>query len=81
MNKDAILRTAPSFSLSGPTIKPGVSVRDTSGSLNALQMLRNWAAFSADTESMAPPICWQSFAIKATGRPSSRIKPVIMLRP
>ena len=50
-------RTAACFSLSGPTINPGVSVRDTTGSSKASHSWRKRAAFSALSASTAPPNC------------------------
>lgn len=48
-------RTAASFSDSGPTMNPGVSQSEITGSRNVSQSVRKSLALSAASASMAPP--------------------------
>ena len=81
LNKFDILLTAPSFSLSGPTMKPGVSTNETIGMFLSLHKSKKSETLSADSESTAPPRCLQSLAMKAAACPSIRIKPVTIAFP
>ena len=65
-------RTVAVFSASGPTMKPGVSHRNSSGSPNASHSCMNRAALSAPSASIAPPRWAGLLAITPSGRPSSR---------
>ncbi len=71
-------RTAPVASDSGPTMKPGVSQKNTTGMSNASHSCKNRAALSAAGVSMAPPRCAGLFAAMPSGRPSTRASAVIM---
>ena len=75
------LRTCPGPRLSGPTMKPGVSQSESTGSPKASQSCRKRAAFSAPVSSIAPPRCIGSFAISPKARPSMRTSAVIMPMP
>ena len=74
-------RTVAVFSASGPTMKPGVSHRDSIGTSKASHSCMNREALVAPSESMAPPRWRGSLAISPMGRPSMRTKAVIMPRP
>ena len=62
--------TVAVFSASGPTMKPGVSHRNSIGSPNASHSCMNRAALSAPSASIAPPRCAGLLAITPSGRPS-----------
>ena len=74
-------RTVAVRSASGPTMKPGVSHSETTGSPYASQMPRNRVALSAASASIAPPRWVGSLASTATGWPSSRANAVRMPTP
>src|SRR3990167_2500359 len=78
MNWRLTRRTAPAASLSGPTMKPGVSQRLSTGRSKASHSCRKRAAFSAPSQSMAPPRWRGSLAISPIGRPSMRTKPDVV---
>ncbi len=71
-------RTAPVVSESGPTMNPGVSQRNRTGTSNASHSWRKRAALSAPGVSIAPPRCDGLFATTPSGRPSMRASAVIM---
>ena len=48
-------RMMPACSTFEPTMKPGTSCRNTSGTLNASQICMNRAALSAESFSRMPP--------------------------
>ena len=74
-------RTWPRLSISGPTMKPGVSMSETSGSACASHSCMKRAALSAASASIAPPRCIGLLAIRPTGRPSMRASAVTMPAP
>ena len=74
-------RTWPRRSISGPTMKPGVSISETSGSPCASQSCMKRAALSAASASIAPPRWDGSLARTPTGRPSMRASAVTMPAP
>ncbi len=63
-------RTSAVSSTSGPTMKPGVSHRKSSGRSKASQSCMKRAALSAPSPSIAPARCSGLLAITPTGRPS-----------
>jgi len=71
-----VWRTSPVASAFGPTIIPGVSTSETTGSPNASQSCRKRAALSAASLVIAPAIRRVSLAITPTGRPSMRASAV-----
>ena len=77
-NRRDMCRTAPVASDSGPTMKPGVSQRKSTGTSNASHSCRKRAALSAPGVSIAPPRCDGLLATMPTGRPSTRASAVIM---
>ena len=81
VNSFDILLTAPSFSLSGPTINPGVSTSETIGMEYKLHISIKSDILSALSLSIAPPRCLQSLATKPNGIPSILINPVTILFP
>src|SRR5690606_3549012 len=56
-NMRPALRTRPDFSASGPTMKPGVSHSDRTGSPKVSARARKRAAFSDASASIAPARC------------------------
>ena len=74
-------RTVAVFSDSTPTMKPGVSQRETTGSPWASHSCRKRAALSAASASMAPPRCVGTLAITPIGAPSTRASAVIIPAP
>ena len=73
--------TCARFSISGPTMKPGVSHNDKIGSPWALQICIKRATLSAPSASIAPAMCMELLAMTPNGRPSMRRNPVTMLGP
>ncbi len=69
-------RTSPVASASGPTIIPGVSISETSGSPKASQSCIRRAALSAPSLVIAPARRIGLLAITPTGRPSIRASAV-----
>jgi hypothetical protein len=74
-------RTVAVFSASGPTMKPGVSHSDRTGSAYASHSCRKRAALSAASASMAPPRWAGLLASSPNGRPSTRISAVTIPGP
>ena len=74
-------RTRAFFSAAGPTMKPGVSHRDSRGMSKASQSCMKRLALSAPSPSTAPARCIGSFAITPIGRPSTRMNAVSKQRP
>ena len=71
-------RTVAVFSDSGPTMNPGVSHSETTGSRCASHSCRKRAALSAASASIAPPRWVGTFAMTPTGAPSTRASAVII---
>ena len=71
-------RTSAVSSASGPTMKPGVSHKERTGSPKASHSCRKRAALSALAASMAPAKCIGLLAITPTARPSMRTNAVTM---
>ena len=71
-------RTCAVRSVSGPTMKPGVSHRLITGKPCASHNCRKRAALSAAGASIAPPRCAGLFAIRPNAAPSIRSSAVIM---
>ena len=69
-------RTVAVRSASGPTMKPGVSQRNSSGSAKPSQSCMKRAALSAPSASIAPPRWRGSLAITPNGRPAWRASAV-----
>ena len=67
-------RMIPACSTFVPTMKPGTSIRNTSGIPNALQRFTKRAALSAESLSRMPPSCLGWLATIPTGRPPMRAK-------
>ena len=70
--------TKADFSLSGPTIMPGQSIKDKTGISKASHNCINLEPLSAPGESIAPDRCPGLLATTPTGLPSTLIKEVIM---
>ncbi len=60
-------------------MKPGTSIRNTSGIANALQRLTKRAALSAESLSRIPPSCLGWLATIPAGRPPKRAKQVMIV--
>ncbi len=73
-------RTSPVSSASGPTMIPGVSHRNSSGTSNASHSCRKRAALSAPSASMAPARWAGLLATMPSGRPSTSASAVIIPR-
>ena len=69
-------RTSAVASASGPTIIPGVSISETTGSPKASQSCMKRAALSAPSLVIAPARCIGLLATTPTGRPSMRASAV-----
>ena len=69
-------RTSAVSSASGPTMKPGVSHSESTGSPNASHNCKNRAALSALSASMAPAPCMGLLAMTPIARPSIRANAV-----
>jgi hypothetical protein len=65
-------RMMPWRSTCVPIMKPGTSARNSSGTLNALQVQMKRAALSAESTNSTPPRCLGWFATTPITRPSSR---------
>ena len=65
-------RMIPWRSTSVPIMNPGTSARNSSGTLNALQVMMNRAALSAESTNSTPPFCRGWLATIPTARPSIR---------
>jgi phytoene dehydrogenase-like protein len=74
-------RTSAVFSISGPTMMPGVSHKNRIGMSNASHSCMKRAALSAPLLSIAPARCTGLLAISPTGRPSILINAVTMPGP
>ena len=70
----------PHFGMIVPTQKPGTSMRNTSGTLNASQIWMKCAALSAASASRMPPACFGLFATMPAGRPPNRARHVMIGR-
>ncbi len=70
-------RMMPCFSTCVPTMKPGTSDRNTSGTLNASHSWTKRAALSAESTNNAPPLALELFATMPTTSPSIRANPTI----
>src|SRR3954469_665678 len=70
-------RMMPWRSAAAPTMKPGTSARNTSGTLNASHRLMNRVHLSAESTNSTPPSCAGLLATTPTGVPSRRPKPTI----
>ena len=71
-------RTSAVSSASGPTMKPGVSHSERTGSPNASHSCRKRAALSALAASIAPARCSGLLAMTPIARPSIRASAVTM---
>ena len=71
-------RTVAVRSAAGPTMKPGVSHRNSTGRPKASHSCRKRAALSAPSASIAPPRWVGSLATTPSGRPSRRASAVTM---
>ena len=71
-------RTSAVFSASGPTMLPGVSQRHRMGRSKASQICMKRAALSAPSLSTAPARWIGLLATRPIGRPSMRMRAVIM---
>ena len=71
-------RTSAVFSISGPTMMPGVSHRNRIGRSNASQSCMKRAALSAPSLVIAPARCVGLLATMPIGRPSMRASAVTM---
>ena len=60
-------------------MKPGTSIRKTSGMPKALQRLTKRAALSAESLSRMPPSCLGWLATIPAGRPPKRAKQVMIV--
>ena len=69
-------RTSPSASAAGPTMYPGQSTSESTGTPKASHNCRNRAALSAAPAVMAPAMTMVLLAIMPTGLPSMRPKAV-----
>ena len=69
----------PASSTFVPTMKPGTSIRKTSGIPNALQRFTKRAALSAESLSRIPPSCLGWLATMPAGRPPKRAKQVMIV--
>lgn len=69
-------RTMAVRSAAGPTMKPGVSASETTGSRPASHRPRNAAALSAASPSIAPPRCRGLLASSPTACPPMRASAV-----
>ncbi len=77
----AAWRTSAVFSISGPTMMPGVSHKLRMGISKASQSCKNLAALSAPSLSIAPERNSGLLAMMPIGRPSILARAVIMPRP
>jgi hypothetical protein len=73
-------RMIPACSTFVPTMKPGTSIRKTSGIPKALQRFTKRAALSAESLSRIPPRWRGWLATIPAGRPPKRAKPVTSVR-
>ena len=69
-------RMIPWRSTSAPIMNPGTSARNSSGTLNALQVQMKRAALSAESTNSTPPLNFGWLATIPTARPSMRASPV-----
>ena len=60
-------------------MKPGTSIRNTSGIANALHRFTKRAALSAESLSRIPPSCLGWLATIPAGRPPKRAKQVMIV--
>ena len=74
-------RIVPELSDALPIMKPGSSTSETTGSEKRSHVSRKRLTFWAPAASIAPPMCFGSFAKTATAFPARRAKPVICDRP
>jgi hypothetical protein len=74
-------RTWATRSISGPTMNPGVSHRNSTGRSKPSQSCMKRAALSAASASMAPPRWFGSLATRPIGRPSTRTSDVTIPAP
>ena len=65
-------RMMPWRSTAVPIMKPGTSARNSSGTLNALQVQMKRAALSEESTNSTPPFCLGWLATMPTTLPSSR---------
>ena len=73
-------RMIPCFSTAAPTMKPGTSARNSSGTLNASHNCTNRVALSAESTNRTPPLCSELLATTPTVRPASRPNPTLTSR-
>ena len=73
-------RMMPWRSTAVPTMKPGTSARNSSGTLNASQSWMNRAALSAESVKSTPPLNMGLLATTPMARPSSRANPTTSSR-
>ena len=73
-------RMMPCFSTALPIMKPGTSLRNTSGRPKASQSVMKRVALSALSTKSTPPFTRGWLARMPTGFPSSRAKPVMISR-
>ena len=73
-------RMMPWRSTAVPTMKPGTSARNTSGTLKASHIWMNRAALSAESTNSTPPLNIGLLATTPIAWPSSRAKPMTSSR-
>ena len=73
-------RMMPCFSTAVPTMKPGTSARNSSGTLNASHSWMNRVALSAESVKSTPPLNIGLLATTPMTWPSSRAKPMVSSR-
>jgi hypothetical protein len=73
-------RMMPCFSTAVPTMNPGTSERNSSGTLNASHSCTKRVALSAESTNSTPPLCSELFATTPMTSPFRRAKPTVTSR-